>query len=477
MEAPSSRRTLADISVQVVGRALNLIAGVVVTVVITRALGEEDFGRWATVFAILQIATYLGDFGLEQVAVRRAAADPGHEREWVGGLLSLRLAVALPLTLLCAGAQLWIADTSEMRAAGLLLCGTQLLAALSATRATFQLRTRNDLTILVLSVNSALWTVGVLALASGDGGMVGYALAFVAAAAVSTLLGVTLAVRLARPRLRGSRGMWPELLRVGAPLALASVMMTAYLRIDQVLLFELVGSRDAGLYGAIYRILDSAQFLPGAVMTTLFPVLAAAWPSDMEKARRLAASTAEYLAMLSLPVLGFTIVASEPIVLLLFGPGFIDAAPALPVLMGALVAISLAFLAGHLVLVLDLQRRFVRYAAAGLVFNVVLNLLLIPSYGFMAAAWITLGTEALVAGLTLRMVLHGLGMKPPVARFARIVGASALGTAVVAISAAAGAPLGLLAVVAAVAYPSVFVVLGALDPRAIRDLLSHRGAE
>ena len=76
-----------------------------------------------------------------------------------------------------------------MAAAGLLLTGTLLLAPLSMTRVAFQTRVRNDLTILVLTVNSILWTAAVVAIAATDGGMVWFAAAFLASAVCSVGLG------------------------------------------------------------------------------------------------------------------------------------------------------------------------------------------------------------------------------------------------------------------------------------------------
>ena len=67
--------------------------------------------------------------------------------------------------------------------------------------------------------------------------------------------------------------------------------------------------------------------------------------------------------------------------------------------MAAFAVICFGYLGGNLVVLLELQRLFVRNAAIALVFNVVLNLLLIPPYGFLAAAWVTLATEILVVSL------------------------------------------------------------------------------
>jgi O-antigen/teichoic acid export membrane protein len=236
----------------------------------------------------------------------------------------------------------------------------------------------------------------------------------------------------------------------------------AYARIDQVIVFELAGDRAAGLYGAVYRVLDRAQLVPDAFMITLFPIIAAAHGVDSARVRRLFGLALDYLAVVSLPLLAFTIVAARPLVRLLFGQSFIAAAPALPVLMGAFVLISVGYLLGNMIIVLGLQRRFIAYAVAALAFNVAANLALVPDYGFQAAAWITLATEALVGGLSARAVLTHIELRPALGRIVRTLVASGLMGGLVAAARAWGAPLGALVAIAVASFGALAFALGAV---------------
>ncbi len=459
-------RAAADVAIQVLGRALNLVPGIVVTVLLTRSLGDDGFGQWSTALAIVQIATPFGDFGLEQVAVRKAAAARAR-----GARLDRRADHAAARVRPAGGDRDAPSSSSSSRTTprwpppACCSPGTLLLAPLSMTRVAFQTRVRNDLTILVLTVNSILWTAAVIAIAASRrrhglvrgglprvGGLQRGAGACGSAAALS------------RPIMRGSRRLWRELARIGVPIGVAGLVVTAYVKLDQVMLFSLAGAEDAGLYGAVYRFLDQAQFLPAALMTTLFPIMASSWPADPERVRRIGRLIADYLAIVSLPALGFTIVAAEPVVRLLFGEDFLRAADALPILMGAFVVICFGYLAGNLVVVLELQRIFLRNALIALVFNVVLNLILIPPYGFVAAAWVTLATEVLVTALTLSAVLRRLELSLRLRRIAARHRRDRADDGVVAGLQALGAPLGVLLAAAAVTYPAALLLVGAVRP-------------
>jgi O-antigen/teichoic acid export membrane protein len=467
----SRRRAFVDVVAQVIGRIFNLGLGVVVTLIIVRALGDRGFGQWATIFAVVQIATTVCDMGLVSVTVKHAAREPATEGAWLGALVTLRAALTVPVTLASVAVVLALSTTSQMRVAGALLCLTLFTGVASGYTAMYQLRVRNDLAIAVMTVNSVVWTASAAAIALAGAGMVAFAVAFIGAAVASTAFNVVLARRLGSVQLAGSRRMWGELGRAAVAVGGAGLLITAYVRIDQLIVYEYAGARQAGLYGAAYRILDQAQFVPAAVMTTLFPMLSAAYPRDLDRVRRLTQAALSYLAMASLPALSFALVAGRPTMELLFGRDFAAAGPALAVLIGAFVCISLGYIVGYLRIALGLQNTYLVYAALGLVVNVGLNLLLVPRYGFIAAAWVTLITEVLVLALSSRVVLNRLELWPELGPFGRIAAAAAALALGLAALRAAGLGVVALALAAVVLYVGLLFAVRALSVAELTTLL------
>jgi O-antigen/teichoic acid export membrane protein len=464
---------------QVVGRALNIGLGIVVTAVIARALGDAGFGEWSSVLVVVQLSAYLANLGIEQVGVRKAAAEPEREAEWIGATMALRAIISLPATLISIVAALLIADDGEMLLAGVIVSLTILTAGPDTIRALFQLRLRNDVNVAVMTFSSIAWGASAIVVAAVDGGLVPLAIVFLLSAIATTALQVTIGLRAGKVVLAGSRHLWRSLARLGFPFAAAGVLVLAYARIDQILVLEINGAREAGLYAAVYRILEQAHFLPLAISLTLLPLISAAHPSDPARVRELVQTAAGYLAVVSLPALGLGLAAAEPTIQLLFGDAFVDAAPALPVLMGAFVVICFGYLSGNLVVVLGLQRRYVRYALLGLVFNLGLNLALLPRYGFEAAAWVTLATELLVVGLAWRAVLGELRFRPELGRVWRAAVATGAMTALLLGLRALGASELVLVLAAGASYPPLALATRAVTLEELRELraLRARGAE
>ena len=471
----SARRATVDVAIQVVGRALNLLLGIFVTALVARLLGDEGYGRWTTIFVVVSFTSYLTDLGIRGVAVQRAAADPRRAPEWIGAFLSIRFMVAIPATLISIAVVAAVAGSNnDTLVAGLLLSATILVSVPGALQMVFQLQTRNYVTIALLTLNSVLWAAAVVYCDAHDLGLVDLAAAFLGVAIVTNVLQGILGFRAMEIRTRGSRPLWWPLVKLGAPLALSGLLVNLYGRIDQVIVFRAAGASDAGLYGAVYRILEQAHFIPLSLNATMFPMVAAAWAVDRGRARRLLQLGAEYMMVGSVGLLAFAIVCARPAVEFVFGSSFSDAAPALPILMGAFIAISFGYLGGQGVLVLGLQRLAVTAAAVGLVVNVVLNLLLVPPYGFLAAAWITLVTEVLVNGWIIVRVMQGMEMRPRVGRLLRIVLAGA-GTALVLWALTeAGVAFGVICLAGAVVYAGLILAFRGLDREDVAMLLRRK---
>jgi O-antigen/teichoic acid export membrane protein len=471
---PPATRVARDVAVQLAGRAFNLALGIVVTALVVRTLGQVQFGQWATILSVIAMAEYATSFGVEPTAVRLAAGDPGSEGRWLETLVSLRAAIALPAMLVTVGILALLSTSDKMLVTSLVLAATMLLSPLSGLRLVFQLRTRNDVPTAVQTLNSVVWGIGVVVLAAADADMVAFALVFLAVAVMTTAVQSVLSLRMLRFEFTASRGRWWELLRVGIPLGLSGLLILSYARLDQVLVFELAGADDAGLYGAAFRFVEQGALLPQAVLTTLLPLMAAAWPADPARLVRLAQVGAEVLGAAALGGLAFAVAAAEPVVVALFGEEFRDAADALVPLTGAFLFVCLGYLAGNLVIVLGLQKRFLIFATVGLVVNLGLNLALVGRYGFEAAAWVALATEAAVNVPTAVMVVRRIGVRPQGARLARATLAAALLAGGVAALREAGAPLGVLIAAAAVAYPALVLGFRGLDPGALRALVGKR---
>ena len=476
-EAELAPRAISwDIAIQVAGRFANLALGVVVTALLARTLGNENFGVWSTLFAISSLVAVVGNPGLEQVAVRCAVAEPEREPQWLGALLILRQLLSMLAMVLCIGTVALIAPNRETLIAGVVMMLSLLVAAASSLRVVFQLRVRNSYVIAVITIQSILWAVVVVWAYATSAGIVALAIGFTITTAIASLLQGALALRLTRVRFDGIRRHSAELIKVGVPVAIGGMLAVGYGQIDQILVFNIAGSQEAGYYAAAYRLFSQSSFVPVSVSTTIFALLAASFVDDTERFRTLLQTSLELLLAVAIGVFALTIVYADEIIRLLFGPGFDPAAAALPVLMGAFVLVSVGYLQDLLVIISRRQNRFVIAAAVALTLNVGLNVALIPRYGFMAAAWTTLVTEVFVVAARWLIVRSKLPASPVLGRIPRLALAGAALLGILLVAKRLALPLVPALVVSAAAYPALLFAVRAVRLGDIRLVLA-RGNE
>jgi O-antigen/teichoic acid export membrane protein len=462
-----------DVFIQVVGRIGNLLLGIVVVITITRKLGVDGTGEWSTLLAISTLTGYIVEPGLQPTALRMAAADPDEEADWLGALVMLRVLTGIIGGAVCFAASVAVANGPSMVIAGALISAIALASPAASLVVVFQLRVRNDRTIAFMTVNSILWTLSVVAVAVLGGGLVAFSAAFLVTSLVTVVAQAAYVWRRTPVALSGLLRHGRQLLRIGLVLGLASALTIAYGKIDQVLVLHYEGTHGAGLYGAAYSFLDRVQFLPLVLMTTVFPIVAAAWPGDPERARRAIQRTLGYMAIVSFPALAVAIAAARPLLVLLFGPEFAPASGALVILMAAFIPTCFGFVVGSLAVVVGRQRIFVIIALGGLVFNLVGNVLLLPRYGFIAAAWMTLATELVVIIPASITTLRGFQVAPDLRRFPRAAAAATMVGLAVWLAHRAGAGILLLGLVAGIIYPLVVLATGTLTPEDRAELNSR----
>lgn len=191
---------------------------------------------------------------------------------------------------------------------------------------------------------------------------------------------------------------------------------------DVLIVSALTSSAAAGVYAAASRFITSGTLVESAMRTAMAPQFSAALATgDVEGAQRLHALASRWIVLLSWP-LYLTLACFSPFVLSLVGPEFVTGADALT-LLGVVMAGVLAGGTSQTVLLMSgLSSQQAKAKTVTMVVNVVLNLALVPSFGFMGAsvAWCT--TMVLDLALALYLITRHTGVRFP----AREVGQAAL---------------------------------------------------
>jgi O-antigen/teichoic acid export membrane protein len=298
----------------------------------------------------------------------------------------------------------------------------------------------------------------------------------IAAAVAGTLVNMAVLLSLAaridsvRPLFVPRR--WAALLRQALPLGLALMIATVYFRADAVLLSILKGPHAVGIYGVAYRLLEAVVAFPGFFYVSIFPLLSrAAAQRDLEGLRDVTQRAFDVLVLAAVPVVFGTVALAPQIVHALAGNSY-DAAvtPLRVVIVGA----GLMFVNGLFTFVLiavDRQVTLLWASLTALIFNVVLNLVLIPPYSYNAAAAVATGSEVLTFAVLLTLVIRAAGFTPAL----RVAAKAALAGGVMILCLVfTPSNLALLIAVGACAYGGALLLLRTHASLQLRQLLGAK---
>jgi O-antigen/teichoic acid export membrane protein len=463
-------------AVRGVGYLVGLVLGAAISVLLLRHLGVVQFGRYATVAALLAIVSGITDAGLTAVGARELSVLPeGLLRErMLASLVALRLVIT-PLGVAAAVAFAAAAGYDRTLVLGTLLGGIGVV--LVNAQATMMLPLSVELRIVRVTVADVLRNVLTLA---GVALLVGTGASLLPFFAIQIAVGVgVLAVTpvlvgsWARMRPALGSGAWRPLMREALPLAVALAMNVVYYRVLVILMSLMASGTETGEFATSLRIFEVLLVLPSIVLSIALPILSVAGVEDLERLRFALQRMLEVGMLVAVGLALVVIIPAAPVVRLLGGAQFEGAAPVLRVHAIALIGLF-AGQVWQLGLLAVRRQTSVAVANAGaLVVVLSLGAALVPNAGAVGAGIAAAISEGVLAGLLLvGLVRANRRLLPDFAFVWRIAVA---GAAAAAASAAPGLPAAAAAALALVVYAAVALALRAVPSELVAALAPRRG--
>lgn len=444
-----------------------------------RVLGPADAGAYYTAISIIGFADIFTNFGLNLLVAREVARDPSRSAEYLTHTTTLRVILWLVSLPLVAGYVLFRAATgsplgAETVLALALFAGALLPSNLSAALSSVFQAHERMLTPASVAVGTTLLKVslGALVLLAGLG-YVG--LAGVSVAVNWATFGV-LALLAARAGYRAlPRVVWPVvwgMVAVALPLMLNHLLQSVFFKIDVLLLSQMKGDEVVGWYSAAYKWVDAFLIIPAYSVLALFPLMSRRAASDQSGLTRAYEMARRWLVVLALPIAVAVTFLADELVGLLGGQQYLPhGAQALRVMIWFLPFSFVNGLSQYVLIAIHRQRWITISFVGATSFNLVANLLVIPTYGYIGAAVVTIVTE-LVLMLPFQRGLRHLDALPLLAAVWRPALAASAMALSLALLDALGLPRVLSAGLGAVVFTLALLRLGGLTP-ADRELLAR----
>ncbi len=185
-------------------------------------------------------------------------------------------------------------------------------------------------------------------------------------------------------------------LKLAWPIAVAGIVGRLYAYSDSLLMSKMVSSTELGLWSVPYKTTFAFQFIPVALAASLYPVISSLFLTEPNKIGDLITKAYRYLFTIIFPLAIGLGVLARPVIVAFYGIQYTPAIPVLQILLAGLVFIFLTLINGALFNAVGKQKTQTLLITMALVFNVLLNLVLLPRLGIRGAALAALASNLLL---------------------------------------------------------------------------------
>ena len=400
---------------QVGSKVMIIFIGAGNLALITRILGQTNFGFYTTIFAFVQMFMMLTDFGLYLAMLREVSTVKSKEEESkvINNIFTIRLlASILVLLLIPLVIKLFPYDQVVKDGVVFFVLVFFFQSLISTLTAVFSKKMDMSKVAIVNFFNKAAHLLFLIYLFKVGGTLNSVLITQSVVFAIGFLIFVIFLRKYIKLVLHFDFKYWKHVIVTTWPLAAGTVLNLLYFKADTLILSAYHSPADVGLYGAPYKALEVLTTFPHMFMSLMLPLLTAAWLSkNLEKLKSLWQNSFDFFSMIVIGMIVGTWLISKPVMILLAGSEFAASGPILNVLVLATAAIFFGVLFTYMVVALNVQRQMVKYFFTAAVIALIGYFIFIPRFSYWGAAYMTLGVEVLIVFFGYLVVRKNIDMK------------------------------------------------------------------
>jgi len=401
--------------IQIIGRVVVIALTIITTAILTRHLGITGFGNYIFITALIMFFSSIADWGTGIIAVREASKDKKEKEKIFGNALLMRLGLALISFLIINLLVRFLPQFSGLILATAIASSLLFFWSLrTSCQIVFQTKLRFDQHVLVEVLASVLFFLLLISLLKFSPNLNQIFLILSFSSLLASLLALFLVRRLTsfvlQPDWQLIKRIFLEALPTGALLLVFSI----YNKIDIFILQSIKGAEAVGIYGLAYKVHDNLVLGAAFLASSFFPIISRYADQRVlgNKLTLIYKKLFDVLLIAGAGIVAFVLIFAPLIIQVIGGREFEASIVALRILVFGTFFAYFNHLTGYGLIALGKQRISLTIAIIALIWNISLNLLLIPRFSYLAAASITIATEGLVLILTSVYLAKKFNLKP-----------------------------------------------------------------
>lgn len=374
---------------------LRSLSGILVGVWVARYLGPELFGVYSYSISFVVLFGAIAHLGLQVIVVRELVNKPDQQRTTLGTALYMQIIGAVVLILLIAAILPITSNDATTNLYILIIASGLIFQSFHVIDFYFQSKVLAKYISICRLTQLAISSTLKIGLVIAEADLIYFVIVIV-------IDNITLAVALAYAywKQKGAPfyrsfdvDTFKYLLSESWPLMVASLVHIVYMRIDQVMIKEMMDVASVGVYSAAVRFSEAWYFVPVLIGQSLFPAIINTKKNSQDLYIRRLQLLLNLMMAVSV-VVGITLTfLSEFLVNFFYGSSYQGAGTVLSIQVWAGIFVASGVVANKWYIIEGHQKYNIYPTTAGAVLNIILNLVLIPKYGIIGSAVATLVSQ------------------------------------------------------------------------------------
>lgn len=376
------------------------------TIIIARYLGVSDYGIVSFAISFTGLLGIIMDLGMSTYLTREIAKNKNKLQKYFNNIFLFKLILAIFLFFISVFV-LYILGYPHLTIVVTLIFTIELIfmSMVGFFNGIFQAFENVKYQAIGTILNSGLLLIGILITIFFDLGIIAIAFAYMFGYLIFfTYLSLKYLQEFNFPHFELDLPFIKEVLIGSAPFGLTNFFYTIYFSIDVVMLSYLTGDYTTGIYKSAYNIINVFTTFFVVYQSVIFPVMSKFFEESQNLIKTSYELSVKYLLLIILPISIIICFYARPIVDLIYSSQYSLASAPVQILIWAVSFLFINGAASILLNAIDKEKTVTKIYIFAAIFNVCLNVILIPLFSYDGAAIATVISEIVITILTLHHI-------------------------------------------------------------------------
>ncbi len=369
--------------------AARFIGGYFVSIWLAREIGAENFGIYSYALSIVAILMSFAVFGIQGVGIKTIVENKADEKSILGTLFGIRLSAG-SLSYITLIVILFFINTDHDKFLLAAIIGLKLIVSSfnvidyyfdALVQSKYKVRAR----VTAYIIRTLLIILFIIAKVS----LYWLAVIVFFEEIVGSLLVIYFFFKRGNSKIRQWKfetHIAKSMVKQSWPLIFSNIGAMLYLKIDQLMVVDMLGETAGGHYAAAVKITELFYFIPAIIISSAYPIIIESKKKSKKEYLEKLKLTNMILFTLAIIFSFFVATFSDQIIYFTFGSEYLASVKVVTYHIWTLVFVYVGQVLSRWLIIEKLTIFSLIRHGSGVIVNLVLNFLLIPLYGMVGAA-------------------------------------------------------------------------------------------